>query len=90
MYEDRHLVAKSIICTQMLVLQSRNNKRFYIVQTKILTMERMRNAICIKTLEICSEQLKSKIGNFQCHLQSGPFNVAFHICAEHMTYLRHC
>lgn len=69
------------------VLQSRNNKRFHIVQTKILTMERMRNTVCSKTLKICSEKLKSKIGNFQCHLQTGPFNVAFHICADHMTYL---
>jgi len=48
-------------------------------------MERMRNAICSKTPKICSEQLKSKIGNFQCHPQTGPFIVAFQICADHMT-----
>jgi hypothetical protein len=37
MYEDRHLVAKKRnVHSDVTVLQSRNNKRFYIVQTKIL------------------------------------------------------
>jgi hypothetical protein len=73
------MIAKSKTHSDVGVLESRNNQRPYVVQAKILTMERMRNSICSKTLKICSEQFKCKIGNFQCHLKTGPFIAAFHI-----------